>query len=128
MNPQPGQSEFNALLRAATIGRLTTSLVHNLYNRMQAVQGSFALAQESLNDPDLLASFIQVGMREAERAMLQIDRIREIYRPSASPPVETDLGTLLRNSIELAREELAAHNLAPQPQPPAQPASNALFI
>lgn len=120
MTPQPGQPEYDALLRAATIGRLTTSLVHNLYNRMQAVQGSFALAQESLDEPELLRSFIEVGRQESERAMRLIDRVREIYRPSFRPPEKTDLVVLLREIIDLAREDLAAHSLTPRPEPPAQ--------
>jgi nitrogen-specific signal transduction histidine kinase len=101
LNKQILQSE-----RLATVGRLTASLSHEINNPMQAIQGALTLAMEELDNPQDLRTYIQMSLKESERVVQLITRLRQIYRPQAETPEELDLNHLLKEVAAIARKEL----------------------
>lgn len=109
--------------RLATVGRLTASLSHEINNPMQAIQGALTLALEELSNPPDLETYIHLSLKESERVVQLVNRLRQIYRPQAEAPELLDLNHLLQEALSIARKELKRSrvtlnlNLAPQLPP-----------
>jgi PAS domain S-box-containing protein len=105
--------------RLTTIGRLTSSLFHEMSNAMQAIQGALNLALEELNNPAELANYLRLSLKESEQLVRLLSRLRHSYLPQVQAVETLDLNQLLQETITLARRELKRHqvtlqtNLAP---------------
>ncbi len=91
--------------RPLVIGHLTSSIYHEVNNRMQAVDGSLSLA---LEEPDLsqdLRKYLEISKQEAERAIKMTDRLHRIYRPELDTAGTIDPGELLREVVLLVSDE-----------------------
>jgi GAF domain-containing protein len=92
--------------RLVTVGRLTASLSHEINNPMQAIQGALTLALEELDDPPALTMYLQMSLKESERVVQLVSRMRQIYRPQADTIETLDLNHLLEEAVEIARREM----------------------
>lgn len=92
--------------RLSTIGRLTASLSHEINNPMQAIRGALVLATEELRNPQELANYISLSLKESDRVVQLLNRLRQVYRPQKDAPETLDLNHLLREVVETADKEL----------------------
>ncbi len=92
--------------RLATIGRLASSLSHEINNPMQAIRGALVLAQEEVDNPDELQTYLDLCLTESERVVNLIDRLRQIYRPSSNRAEEVALNQILQDAVFFAQKEL----------------------
>ncbi len=94
------------LVRLAAIGRLTASLVHEINNPMQTIQGALTLALENPRDAAEVDSYLRVSLQESERVVRIADRIRAIYSPSPHSPQVTDVNRAVEEAAATALKEL----------------------
>ena len=119
--------------RLVTIGRLTSTIVHEINNPMQVIRGSMALALEELNDTQALETYLRLSQQESDRVVQLIALIRQIYRPDSDRPELLDIIQLLRNAYVITRDELnrqrVQFELAPGPEiPPIYAIANQLQL
>jgi nitrogen-specific signal transduction histidine kinase len=96
------------------IGRLSSAIVHQINNPMQAVRGAIMLAQENPEDTTMVSEYLALSLRETERIVQLTQMIAEIYRPKQTGLVDVNLAHLVGqvNSItgdEFMRIDLQTH-------------------
>jgi PAS domain S-box-containing protein len=110
--------------KMAALGRLTTSLAHEINNPLQVVQGCHTLISETLEDPDQtdaqkLAAVRQdltMAMGEVERMAALIRRLRDFYQPLHAPTGTTDLRAVIDAVLSLTRQQITGHQIVLEQQ------------
>lgn len=102
------------------IGRVTAILTHRLNNYLQAIQGFLTLAQEDINDPAEVKSYLEMGQKETERVYRVVRRMRQLYRPQAGPIETLSIRSLIDEVLELVREEALDRTITFQLDVPGQ--------
>ncbi len=103
--------------RLTTIGRLTSTLTHEINNSMHVVQGLLNLSLEELDNPLDLTSYLNMSLSEASKIIQLIGRLRYSYF-AQSEPVETfELPPLLEEAATLATRELKRRHISVHVQP-----------
>ncbi len=92
--------------RLATIGRLTTSLSHEISNPAQVIQGALSLAKDQLNDPSQLATYIKLSLDELDRMIEFVNRMRQIQPLASDTKTTVNLNNVLQEAINLAKKEM----------------------
>ena len=106
-----GQTEL-----LATIGRLTSTLTHEINNSMHVVQGLLNLSLEELDNPVELTSYLNMSMAESAKVVELIARLRYSYRVDPEPTAVFELNPLLEEVAALAHRELKRKNISVHPQ------------
>jgi signal transduction histidine kinase len=91
--------------RLITIGRLISSVVHEINNPLQAIRGALALALDDLENPDELREYITISQQEVAHIIGLLNQVRLIYRSQSEQAESFQIHDLFRNSIDLTREE-----------------------
>jgi two-component system, cell cycle sensor histidine kinase and response regulator CckA len=100
--------------RQALVGRLASSLAHEVGNPLQTVLGCMGLAYEALEGGKLERAgyLMQVGRAELQRAGNILHRLRELSRPPIPDRTEpTDLNALLERVLLVAAKHCDEHNV-----------------
>jgi PAS domain S-box-containing protein len=90
--------------RQALVGRLASSLAHEVGNPLQTVLGCLGLASEAVeaDKPTRAGYLLEVGRTELQRAGNILHRLRELSRPPTPDETEpTDLNQLLARALVL---------------------------
>jgi len=98
--------------RFATVGRLTASLSHEINNPMQAIRGALELAMENLEEKETLVEYITMCLRESERVVHLINRMRHIYRPTSMDPEPIQINETIHEISIVARKEIARQGIS----------------
>ncbi|MBN1439423.1 MAG: hypothetical protein JW929_08445 [Anaerolineales bacterium] len=98
--------------RQAAVGRLTSYFCHAVNNSMQTIRGAVDLAREEPDLPAEVAEYLAICRRETELIGKKIDRLRQIYRPKASPPEPIQLEAAVREALKMAADDLLRNNVA----------------
>lgn len=93
--------------RLVTVGRLTSTISHEINNPMQTLQTALQLAEQNLNKPLQLEKYLHVSMEEAERIADLVVRLRQVYRPYIDKLEQVDIKTLLKEASIVARKALS---------------------
>lgn len=113
--------------RLQTIGRLTASVAHEINNPMQAIRGALSLALEDLNDPAELEEYIRLSQQEVDRVIKLVNRMRQLYRPTINQVESVQILGLLRDVLEITRDEMVRQNVKLSTQfPENSPVCNAI--
>lgn len=83
-----------------SLGRLAASVVHEVGNPLQSVQGCLELCREDRGLSERSAEYLGLALSELERMGRTIDSLRNLYRPPQLSWVQVDLNQLL---VEVAR-------------------------
>jgi len=102
-----GQTE-----QLATIGRLTSTLTHEINNSMHVVQGLLNLSLEELDNPVDLVSYLNMSLAESAKVVELIGRLRYSYRVDPEPPAVFELNQLLEEVATLVHRELKRKNVS----------------
>lgn len=102
-----GQTE-----QLATIGRLTSTLTHEINNSMHVVQGLLNLSLEELDNPVDLVSYLNMSLAESAKIVELIGRLRYSYRVDPEPATVVELNPLLEEVATLAHRELKRKNIS----------------
>lgn len=93
------------------MGRLTSTIVHQVGNPMQAIRGALALALEDPDNHEELLEFIQLSFLETERVLNLLSLIREIYRPQSLASTAIPVSELLEHVNKLTKHELESNDI-----------------
>lgn len=91
----------------STIGRLMTSVAHEINNPLQAIQLNLELADRDAVSDSKRRHFLSIVRREVSRLRGIVADMLEHYRPGQSSKVLASLNDLIQQSLELMQPRLA---------------------
>jgi len=97
-----------ALIRAeklAILGRMTTSLAHEINNPIQSVVGCLGLAMEVLHEGEDATRFMEVALEESERAARIVRRLRDLTRSEEILREPSDVRELVDTVLVLTQNQ-----------------------
>ncbi len=106
--------------RLYSMGRLAASITHEIANPLQAVRSHLELALEGMEQGSPLdREDLERANREIERAILILQRLQNLQRPSQEPESLVDVNGALRDVLELMRKQMRRQgvNLRVEPAP-----------
>jgi PAS domain S-box-containing protein len=105
------RKRINQIEHLATIGRLVSTLTHEINNSMHVVQGLLNLCLEELDNPIELSSYLNMSLTESAKVVELAGRLRYSYRALPDPPESVDLNGLLEAAVPMAHRELRRKNI-----------------
>lgn len=99
-------NEGMKVIRLATIGRITSTIVHEINNPMQSIQGGAALGLEELGDPEAAKLYFELIQRESSRVLKLTELLRSIYHPKKDTPDPVQLKLVLDEVFLLIKDDL----------------------
>jgi len=97
--------------KMVTVGRLTTSIAHEINNPLQAVQNCLHLASRQDLETETREKYINLAQSELERLMRTVRRMLEFYRPGALDRQEIDINEMIERLLTLIEPQLTERNL-----------------
>lgn len=94
------------VIRLATIGRITSIIVHEINNPMQAIQGGAALGLEELDDPQAAKLYFELIRRESGRVLRLTEILRSVYHPENTSPDVIDLKPVIDEILLFIKDDL----------------------
>jgi len=91
--------------RLTTIGRMATSLAHEINNPIQSVVGCLGLALENLEEGKDATQFMDVAMEELLRASQIVHRMRDLGRKREAKKEHKNINTLIEKVIILTQKK-----------------------
>ncbi len=95
----------------STIGRLMTSVAHEINNPLQAIQLNLELADRDAVSDSKRRHFLSIVRREVSRLRGIVADMLEYYRPGQSSKVLASLNDLIQQSLELMQPRLACQDI-----------------
>lgn len=99
------------LLRLSTMGRITSIIVHEINNPMQAIQGGATLGLEEINDPEAVKTYFELIRRESSRVLRMTSILRETYRSDQTQPEDFNLGELIDEVLIFIKDDFKQKNI-----------------
>ncbi len=100
------EAELIRAEKLAALGRLVTSLAHEINNPLQALRSGFRLLLDPRIDEEKRHKYLEIAERELERLIAIVERVLGFYRPSAEQAEPTDVNALLDETLALVNEDL----------------------
>lgn len=134
------QREHNRRLRAAqpqliqtekmaALGRLTTSMAHEINNPLQVVQGCLTLIDETVAETrldkqvrDTLQRDLTMAVAEVDRMAELIRRLRDFYQPARSLATTTELTPIIGTVLDVTAQQLTGQQIRVERQVAWHPA------
>jgi PAS domain S-box-containing protein len=98
--------------RMAAMGRMGTSLAHEINNPLQAVIGCLGLAAEVQEEESEVAHLLDVAREELIRAASIVHRLRDITRPGDGSRELADIGPLIEKAVTVTHNQARNQNVA----------------
>lgn len=89
--------------RMATVGQLAAGVAHEIRNPMASISGSIELLRQSPQTSDDDRQLMTIVHREVQRLNALIGDLLDYANPRAKQPVDFDLGTLVAETVQVAR-------------------------
>lgn len=99
-----------------TLGRLTSTLAHEINNSMHVVQGLLNLSLEDLDNSADVMQYLNMSLTESGKVVELINRLRYSYRVEPEPAAAIELNQLLEEVAVLAHRELKRKNISVHPR------------
>ena len=93
--------------RLATVGQLAAGIAHEIRNPLASISGSIELLQASAQTSEDDRTLMQIVHREIQRLNILIGDLLDYANPRPSEPVDFDLGSLVEETLRVARGEAA---------------------
>lgn len=100
------QSQLVQSEKLAAIGRLSSSLAHEINNPLQALQGCLDLAIANPTNAEKQQRYLNVAKNEVERLAGLVQRMLDFYRPSKGTRATLDVRTLIEEVLTLSNKRL----------------------
>jgi signal transduction histidine kinase len=131
-----GQTTLDKILkqeRLITIGRLISSVVHEINNPLQAIRGALALALDDIENPRELREYITISQQEIAHITGLLNQVRLVYRSENDQPELFPLSVIFRDAMDLTREEtmrqkVRIQNLLPSNSPLVEGVYQQIYI
>ncbi len=93
--------------RLATVGQLAAGIAHEIRNPLASISGSIELLQAAPQATEDDRTLMQIVNREIQRLNVLIGDLLDYANPRPSEPVDFDLGSLVEETLRVARAEAA---------------------
>ncbi|MEO8840565.1 MAG: ATP-binding protein, partial [Kofleriaceae bacterium] len=93
--------------RLATVGQLAAGIAHEIRNPLASISGSIELLGSSAETSEDDRTLMQIVNREVQRLNVLIGDLLDYANPRPSEPVDFDLGSLVEETLRVARTEAA---------------------
>lgn len=93
------------VIRLATIGRITSTIVHEINNPMQSIQGGASLGLEELGNPEATKLYFELIRRESTRVLKLTEILRSIYHPDSTVTEPVSLMSIIDEVILLVKDD-----------------------
>jgi|GEM_PF-4534386 signal transduction histidine kinase len=93
------------VIRLATIGRITSTIVHEINNPMQSIQGGASLGLEELGNPEATKLYFELIRRESTRVLKLTEILRSIYHPDSTVIEPVSLMSIIDEVILLVKDD-----------------------
>jgi two-component system, NtrC family, sensor histidine kinase PilS len=93
--------------RLATVGQLAAGIAHEIRNPLASISGSIELLGASAQTSEDDRTLMQIVNREVQRLNVLIGDLLDYANPRPSEPVDFDLGSLVEETLRVARTEAA---------------------
>jgi len=93
--------------RLATVGQLAAGIAHEIRNPLASISGSIELLGASAQASEDDRTLMQIVNREVQRLNVLIGDLLDYANPRPSEPVDFDLGSLVEETLRVARTEAA---------------------
>ena len=97
--------------RMAALGTLAAGLSHEIRNPLSAIKTFVQLLPRKLNKPGFMEKFQRTVPREINRINQLIEDLLDLARPPKYQFSKTNIGRLLKETIDFMGPELQAHNI-----------------
>jgi two-component system NtrC family sensor kinase len=97
--------------RMAAMGRMGTSLAHEINNPLQSVIGCLGLAMEAQEEGGEAGELMDVALEELRRAATIVHRMRDITLPSDGRRELADVGRLIEKAITVTHNQARNQNV-----------------
>ena len=94
------------LHKQAIIGRLTSSIVHEINNPMQVIHGGATLALEDISNLNEVNEYLRLIQRESNRVLALTTLIRSIYTSENYEPKKINLAELIHELLSVVKDDL----------------------
>jgi two-component system, NtrC family, sensor histidine kinase PilS len=91
--------------RLATVGQLAAGIAHEIRNPLASISGSIELLGSSPQTSEDDRTLMQIVNREVQRLNVLIGDLLDYANPRPSEPVDFDLGSLVEETLRVARTE-----------------------
>lgn len=106
---QKAQDQLIRGEKMAALGRLVSSIAHEINNPLQSIQAYVTLAKEdihNLKQTNEAQSYLDIVESEIERIATIVHRMRDFYRSSDEEMRLTDLHAVLESVLTLSKKQL----------------------
>jgi two-component system sensor histidine kinase PilS (NtrC family) len=93
--------------RLATVGQLAAGVAHEIRNPLASISGSIELLRQSPQTSEDDRTLMTIVHREIQRLNVLIGDLLDYANPRPSQPVDFDLGSLVEETLRVARSEPA---------------------
>jgi two-component system sensor histidine kinase PilS (NtrC family) len=93
--------------RLATVGQLAAGVAHEIRNPLASISGSIELLRQSPQTSEDDRTLMAIVHREIQRLNVLIGDLLDYANPRPSQPVDFDLGSLVEETLRVARSEPA---------------------
>lgn len=98
-------NEKMKVIRLATIGRITSAIVHEINNPMQSIQGGASLGLEELGNPEAAKLYFELIRRESTRVLKLTEILRSIYHPDSTVIEPVSLKSIIDEVFLLVKDD-----------------------
>jgi two-component system NtrC family sensor kinase len=100
------QAQLLQSAKLAAIGELSASVAHEINNPLYAARNSLYLIEQDLPPDSDQQRFLEIAQGELGRIARIITRMRDFYRPSRAEFTDTDVNSLLSDTVEFVQTYL----------------------
>ena len=110
------QAQLVQAEKMAALGRLSSSVAHEINNPIQAIQGCVTLAVEELAQaavpiPDEVETYLEIVQKELIRVAEIVRRLRDFYEPTADAAEAIQISSLIEEVLALMHRTIADSNI-----------------
>jgi PAS domain S-box-containing protein len=105
------ERERKNLVRLASIGRIISSVAHEINNPLQTVRTSLELGLDPRKSPAKRQAYLHAADLEITRITRVIGQMRNFYRPDMAEKRPTDVNTTIHEALALLEKQLHAQNV-----------------
>lgn len=100
------EREHKSLVRLASIGRIISSIAHEINNPLQALRTSLELGFDSRKSAERRQHYLQTAEVEISRITRLIGQMRTFYRPEVTEKKPTDVNKTLQEALNLLEKQI----------------------